>query len=58
MTVNYINFMDLPVGIQTMPNPLPLNTGFTIGIGGGTSVGDMKLELLGTPDGLLPFKGP
>jgi hypothetical protein len=57
-TVNYINFMNLPPGTQTIPNPLRLNTGFTIGIGGGTSVGSMKLELLGTSDGLLPFKGP
>jgi hypothetical protein len=57
-TKNYINFCDLPPGTQTIPNPLPLNTGFTIGIGGGTSVGNMKLELLGTPDGVLPFKGP
>jgi hypothetical protein len=56
--VNYINFMNLPPGTQTIPNPLRLNTGFTIGIGGGTSVGSMKLELLGTSDGLLPFKGP
>jgi hypothetical protein len=56
-TKNYINFMDLPAGTQTIPNPLPLNTGFTIGIGGGTSVGNMTLELLGTRDGLLPFKG-
>jgi hypothetical protein len=57
-TKNYINFMGLPPGIQTVPNPLPLTTGFTIGIGGGTSVGEMNLELVGTPDGLLPFKGP
>ncbi len=57
-TKNYMNFMDLPADTHTIPNPLSLNTGFTIGIGGGTSVGNMKLELLGTPDGLLPFKGP
>jgi hypothetical protein len=57
-TMNFINFMDLPPGTQTVPNPVPLDTGFTIGIGGGASVGNMKLELLGTPDGLLPFKGP
>jgi hypothetical protein len=57
-TKNYINFMELPLGTTTIPNPLPLNTGFTIGIGGGTTVGQMNLELLGTSDGLLPFKGP
>lgn len=55
---NYINFMALPPGTQTIPNPLPINTGFTIGIGAGTSAGSMRLEKLGTPDGLLPFKGP
>ncbi len=58
LTKNYINFMGLPPDTQTVPNPVPLNTGFTFGIGGGTSAGEMKLELLGTPDGVLPFKGP
>jgi hypothetical protein len=57
-TDNTINFMGLPPGTKTIPNPLKISTGFTIGIGGGTSVGTMNLELLGTPDGLLPFKGP
>lgn len=57
-TKNYINFMALPPGTATDPNPLPIDTGFTIGIGAGTSAGTMRLELLGTPDGLLPFKGP
>jgi len=57
-TWNYINFMGLPPGTETIPNPLPIKTGFTIGIGGGTSAGKMNLELVGTPDGLLPFKGP
>src|SRR5215470_6226155 len=57
-TVNYVNFMDLPPDAVTVPNPVPLSTGFTIGIGGGTSLGNMKLELVGTPDGVLPFKGP
>src|SRR5262249_45617316 len=53
---NYINFMDLR-GAQTIPNPLPISTGFTIGVGGGTSVGIMKLETVGTKDGLLPYRG-
>ena len=57
-TKNYINFMALPPGTQTIPNPLPIDTGFTIGIGAGTSVGQMTLVMAGTPDGLLPFKGP
>lgn len=34
-TKNYINFMGLPEGTQTIPNPLPIETGFTIGVGGG-----------------------
>jgi hypothetical protein len=57
-TKNYINFMGLPPGTQTNPNPLPIETGFTIGVGGGTNVGSLTLELLGEPEGLLPFKGP
>jgi hypothetical protein len=55
---NYINFMGLPLGAQTLPNPLPVNTGFTLGIGAGTSVGKMELVKAGEPDGLLPFRGP
>jgi hypothetical protein len=55
---NYVNFMGLPPGTMTVPNPLPFSTGFTIGIGAGTSVGTMRLEKLGTADGLLPFAGP
>jgi len=55
---NYVNFMGLPPGTQTIPNPLPIETGFTVGIGAGSSVGTLQLELLGTRDGLLPFKGP
>src|SRR5215216_6105325 len=35
-----------------------IETGFTVGIGAGSSVGTLQLELLGTRDGLLPFKGP
>jgi len=57
-TKNYINFMGLPPGTMTVPNPLPFSTGFTIGIGAGTSVGMVRLEKLGTADGLLPFTGP
>jgi hypothetical protein len=57
-TKNWINFMGLPRGIATVPNPLPLETGVTIGAGAGTTAGQLRLELLGTPDGLLPFKGP
>ena len=55
---NYINFMGLPSGVLTVPNPLPIETGFTIGIGASTSVGRMELFKAGEPDGLLPFRGP
>ena len=58
MSKNYINFMGLPLSTQTIPNPLPINTGFTLGIGAGTSVGKMELFMAGEPEGLLPFKGP
>ncbi len=57
-TRNYISFMGLPRGTHTIPSQVPLKTGFTFGIGGGASFGDMTLEMLGTSDGLLPFKGP
>lgn len=55
-TVNVINFMSLPSGATTIPNPLNISTGFTIGIGAGTTLGLMQLELLGTSDGLMPCK--
>lgn len=57
-TLNYITFISLPPETVTVPSPVPLQTGFTLGIGGGTSVGDLKLELVGTANGVLPFKGP
>jgi hypothetical protein len=57
-SVNYLNFMGLPPGVRTLPNPLPISTGFTLGAGAGTSAGVLKLELCSTPDGLLPYKGP
>jgi hypothetical protein len=57
-SANYVHFMLLPRGAQTMPSPLRISTGFTIGIGGSTSVGTMTLVKAGEPDGLLPFRGP
>jgi hypothetical protein len=57
-TWNYINFMSLPPGTATIPNPAPMSTGFTLGIGAGTSVGPMRLEKLGTDDGLLRRTSP
>jgi hypothetical protein len=57
-TVNYINFMDLPAGTHTIPNPLPLRTGTTIGAGAGTNIGKMTLMLLGTLNGLYPCTAP
>jgi hypothetical protein len=40
-TLNYLNMMGLPPGIATVPNPLSINTGFTIGLGVSTSVGKL-----------------
>lgn len=57
-TANYLNFMGLPSGNMTLPNPLKMQTGFTIGLGAGTSTGVMSLRYVGEPEGILPFAGP
>jgi hypothetical protein len=44
--------MGLPPGVATKPNPLKLETGFTVGLGLSTSVGTMKRGFTG------PFTGP
>jgi len=51
-SVNFLNFMSLPSGVKTVPNPLKIQTGFTIGIGMSSSVGKM------TPGFTGPFSGP
>jgi hypothetical protein len=51
-TWNYLNMMSLPRHISTVPRSLQLATGFTVGIGSGTSVGALMLVLSG------PFRGP
>jgi hypothetical protein len=51
-TVNFVNFMGLPRGLMTNPNPLKINTGFTVGLGASTSVGAMVLGPT------YPFTGP
>lgn len=51
-TRNFVNFMGLPRTIKTNPNPLKIDTGFTVGAGGSTSVGVMVLGPT------FPFKGP
>jgi hypothetical protein len=43
-TSNHINMMGLPKGVSTVPTVLDINTGFTIGIGASTSVGDLILN--------------
>jgi hypothetical protein len=43
-TSNHLNMMGLPRGVSTVPPVLEINTGFTIGIGASTSVGDMILK--------------
>jgi hypothetical protein len=51
-TVNFLNMMGLPPGVATIPNPLKINTGFTVGLGLSTSVGKMNPGFTG------PFTGP
>ena len=51
-TINFLNMMGLPPGVATRPNPLKLETGFTVGLGLGTSVGTMRIGFTGS------FTGP
>ena len=50
-TLNYLNMMAIPRGTRTVPNPLSLSTGFTVGVGGSATVGAMILQFTG------PFSG-
>jgi hypothetical protein len=50
-TWNYLNLMGLPPGVKTIPNPLTLETGFTVGLGVSTSVGKM------VPGLKAPYRG-
>ena len=49
---NILNIMGLPPATATIPNPLPIETGFTVGLGASTSVGELVLGFTG------PFSGP
>ena len=49
---NHLNMMSMPRGTKTIPNPLSLSTGFTVGAGVSTTVGTMILQLT------APFTGP
>lgn len=51
-TWNYINMMGLPPGIATIPRSMSIETGFTVGIGAGTTVGSLRIADTG------PFSGP
>ena len=51
-TINFLNIMGLPPGTATIPNPLKLDTGFTVGFGASTSVGRLIPGFTG------PFTGP
>lgn len=53
-TLNYLNMMGMPRGTATSPNPLSLSTGFTMGVGGSSTVGGM-VPADRTP---WPFSGP
>lgn len=57
-TFNYLNMMGMPPHNSTLPAVLPLQTGFTVGIGAGTTVGHLSLEKVGEPDGVLPCTKP
>jgi hypothetical protein len=52
-TLNFLNIMSMPRGTATIPNPLSISTGFTVGIGGSTTIG--ALERTGPA---MPFAGP
>ena len=43
-TKNFLNMMGLPTGVTTLPSVLSIQTGFTVGIGASTSVGNMFLK--------------
>lgn len=51
-TTNTVNFMGLPRGIATNPNPLDISTGFTVGAGASSTVGTM------IKGPTYPFTGP
>jgi hypothetical protein len=51
-SVNFLNMMGLPSGVATIPNPLKIDTGFTVGLGLSTSIGNMLAGFTG------PFSGP
>lgn len=51
-SVNFLNFAGLPPGVKTIPNPLKIQTGFTVGLGMSSSVGKMNRGFTG------PFTGP
>ena len=51
-SVNFLTLLGLPSGAKTVPTPLKLSTGFTVGLGLSTSVGKMNRGFTG------PFTGP
>lgn len=44
--------MRLHAGVATVPNPLKVDTGFTVGLGLSSSLGNMLIGFTG------PFSGP
>lgn len=53
-TSNHLNMMGLPKSVATVPRVLSIATGFTVGAGASTSVGD----LIWVPPEEMPFNGP
>ena len=58
-SMNNLGLYGLPDHAATIPAPLAISTGFTIGAGKGSSVGRMILHVVGTgtPDGVLYYNG-
>jgi hypothetical protein len=53
-TLNYLNMMSMPRSTATLPNPLSLSTGFTMGLGASTTIGRMAPA----DPNPWPFSGP
>jgi hypothetical protein len=47
-TINYFNMISLPRGIATIPNPLKINTGITVGVGLSSTIGTLTLRTTAT----------
>lgn len=53
-TTNHLTMSGLPNRVTTQPPTLAISTGFTVGIGASTSIG----EMVWMPREEMPFNGP